>query len=200
MLAHEPLMMLGDRLVSLPIFLRFYVRNPGKHRLATKLRRLRTNLLRQTPDLGYWHQSGILEGVIERVLDPGTHNDAEQPDILEWLCGLYDMQCELAHDRIYSLLELAKDGSRIPVDYAMPLPELVHHILTTIDRETCVCELQRILYQLDINEIAADRMTACVYVEREEVAGGLCGDNQQSAPPQVCRSHSSAVWCTSGRE
>ena len=115
-LAHEPLMMLADRLVSLPRFLRCYVRDPAKHRLITKLRRLRTNVFRQTPDLVYWHQSGILKGAIERVLDPRKHNAADQPDILEWLCGLYDMQCELAHDRVYSLLELAKHGSRIPVD------------------------------------------------------------------------------------
>jgi hypothetical protein len=50
--------------------------------------------------------------------------------IRQLLVDFHGMDCEVVHDKVYSLLSLASDGGMIPVDYSCPPQELLCRVLT----------------------------------------------------------------------
>jgi hypothetical protein len=55
--------------------------------------------------------------------------ETRYPALIEWTYRLRDIQRQLLHDRIFSVLALAGEASTVAVAYHTPLAELVYQVL-----------------------------------------------------------------------
>jgi len=67
----------------------------------------------------------------------------QKPSILDLLQDFPAARCRDRHDKIYSLLALAKEGNNIKVDYSHSTAKLIHNVLVA-------CGLRICLYYLSI--------------------------------------------------
>ena len=87
------------------------------------------------------------------------------PGITQWLNELRDVNCTLIHDRIFSLLEMAKEGGHIPVDYSISSSELIHLVLKVRDYGVCICEIFLLNHLLRVGDQTIDTSKPCVYAQ-----------------------------------
>ncbi|KAF3003573.1 hypothetical protein E8E13_006490 [Curvularia kusanoi] len=99
---------------------------------------------------------------------------AKKPEITEWLRELQNVKCTLVRDRIFSLLELSKEGRHITVDYNMSIAQLVYQVLSARNREVCLCEIFFLNWVLKIGNEPIDTSGACTYVQLVPNKGCFC--------------------------
>ncbi|KAJ4374639.1 hypothetical protein N0V86_007512 [Didymella sp. IMI 355093] len=169
LLARLPVLMIADRLVPFRgLVKRYHCGDWWVYRKAAIWRRCRFKLLRQSPDRCYADSSGVLRAEAARFYR--TTNDVPEPprNIAMLLSDLHDLQCTLAHDRIFSLLELAEEGTRIAVDYGMTLVDLVYHVFEARTDKVCFCEIWVVASLLRLSEEEFDPSVPHVYAQWEE--------------------------------
>jgi hypothetical protein len=71
-----------------------------------------------------------LDRTIPFIMTRHTHSVSTIRQLMVDFCG---MDCEVIHDKVYSLLSLASDGGMIPVDYGCLPEELLYRVLTRSD-------------------------------------------------------------------
>jgi hypothetical protein len=117
-------------------------------------------------------------GVLQAWIKLGSYrgNKVGQPGITQWLNELRDVKCTLIHDRIFSLLGLAEEGGRVPVDYSIPPGELIYRILEARDHEVCLCEVVLLNHILKVADGTLDTTSPCVYAQWKADPDPLCLD------------------------
>jgi hypothetical protein len=175
MLARLPVFMIADRLVPFRGFVkRYHCDEWSFFRRATIWRRCRFKLLRQSPDRSCWDSFGVLRAEAGRFFRTMLNVPELPRNITMLLYDLPNLQCTLAHDRIFSLLELAEEGTRIAVDYGMTLVDLVYHVFEVRTGKVCFCEIWSVASSLRVSEEELDPFVPHVYAQWEESRDSLC--------------------------
>ncbi|KAH6613881.1 heterokaryon incompatibility protein-domain-containing protein [Boeremia exigua] len=133
LLARDPVLVVADHLIALPRFVEYLEDRPSES-WEMKWRRYQKVVLRQAPNPSRVEATGVLWAWIHNRI-------MKNNSIMEWLAVMKGLECSILHDRIFSLRELAVEGSRIHVDYSMPLDELAYHVLMATNRNVCLCEV-----------------------------------------------------------
>jgi hypothetical protein len=158
-LAKDPVLMIANHLASFPDFVREHIDIQGVKIQGEGDRETRSWL---SQDTMYLSTKGVLRAWM-RCRDLETYST--KPGITQWLNELRDVSCTLVHDRIFSLLEMAEEGGRIPVDYSMSTSELIHRILKVRDHGVCLCEIHLLNRLLKVEHETLDTSKPCVYAQ-----------------------------------
>lgn len=158
-LAKDPVLMIANHLASFPDFVRDHIDVEGVKIQGEDDQENRSWL---SQDTMYLSTKGVLRAWMRcRDLKRYSIN----PGITQWLNELRDVNCTLIHDRIFSLLEMAKEGGRIPVDYSIPPSELIYSVLKIRDHGVCLCEILLLNHLLGVGDETIDTSNPCVYAQ-----------------------------------
>ncbi|KAJ8118085.1 hypothetical protein OPT61_g857 [Boeremia exigua] len=161
-LAKDPVMMVANQIIPFPEWVHYHW-SPSL--LRKKWRDVRMKLSRQSPPPSGFEASGVLWAWMQ--MRSGLTGDVRESSIINWLYELRKVECGLLQDRIFSLLELTDEGDRIPVDYTMPLVELVYHVLLASKREICLCQVAQFGRFVPFSVEELDPLVPCWYVQWE---------------------------------
>jgi hypothetical protein len=158
-LAKDPVLMIANHLASFPDFVREHRDIQGVKIQGEDDRETRSWLSQGTM---YLSTKGVLRAWM-RCRDLETYST--KPGITQWLNELQDVSCTLVHDHVFSLLELAEEGGRIPVDYSIPPSELIYRVLKERDHGLCLCEIYLLNHLLRVGDETSDSSNPCIYAQ-----------------------------------
>lgn len=168
-LAKDPFLLVASCLVSFPHFFAYYIDN-----VEAKWKATRRKIMTQTQNINLYRSRGVLWAYYRDKWSPVKRRRDEVVDLLDDLRGV---KCTLPHDQVFSLLELAADGDRIPVEYDMSLIDLVFHVFKADEQPRCLCEIVRVCELLNVEIEPTNESVPVVYAQWEE-----------RGPEHVCRS------------
>jgi hypothetical protein len=82
--------------------------------------------------------------------------DSGGKSLLGLLSRFRDRQCSVRRDRIFSLLSLCSEGSRIHVDYGISDLQLLYRVLDASPGTSCLCSAAIVVHALDLTALISD--------------------------------------------
>lgn len=156
LLAQDLMVLINDRLISIPKL----AENIWDYSWADRL------MLPHTLRSPKWYQ-GNTPGMLKAWKQSKSEENlsVSKNSILYWLKTSQDPKCDFTHDWILSLLALAEEGSKIPVDYTKPLPELAYHVLMASNHAVCVRAVILVIVSLRLWWEEIGPLNSCLYAE-----------------------------------
>lgn len=166
LLAKNPFLMVADCLVSFPSFFVDHMSDDLRSiNSETGWKGTRRKMLGQSRNLSVYRSRGVL-WAYRRTKSVSTADT--RYSVMDLLIDLHEVKCAIPHDRVFSLLELASDGHLIPVDYSMPLVELMYYVVKAKRRTQCLCVIARVCWLLGVGSEPIDESAPVIYAQWKE--------------------------------